>query len=167
VSAHGTTSEIVTSGGARDGEFPAQGSRAARLEAAFLFPVAHDTTLRFALGAGSAYPDIETARLPRADQVARGWRAQLDRGMRVELPDVSLQNSVDTARAQLLLAGSGVDAGSRRRRRARGLGNDSEARSAWARLGILARRKAGRRARAARRGTTFARARVRAMRRSS
>jgi hypothetical protein len=146
-STDGTTSQIVTTGGARDDDFPAQGSRAARLEAAFLFPVAHDTALRFALPLSPSYPDDATARLPRADDVARGWRAQLDRGMRVELPDPSLQNSVDTARAQLLLAGQAWMPDPDVVAALEDWGNDSEARSAWARLGILARRKAGRRAR--------------------
>ena len=43
--------------------------------------------------------------MPDAEQVVRGWRAHLDRGMRVDLPDPELQAAVDSARAQLLLAG--------------------------------------------------------------
>jgi hypothetical protein len=66
--------------------------------------------------------------------------------MRVELPDASLQNSVDTARAQLLLAGQAWMPDPDVVAALEDWGNDSEARSAWARLGILARRKAARRA---------------------
>ena len=47
----------------------------------------------------------EPGALPDAAAVARGWPAQLDRGMRVELPDEPLQRAVETARAATVLAG--------------------------------------------------------------
>ncbi|MEX1009484.1 MAG: hypothetical protein WD271_16825 [Acidimicrobiia bacterium] len=146
LSTDGTTSQVVTGGGARNDEFTPQRSRAARLEAALLFPVAHHTVLRFVLPLGPSYSDVVIARFPDADQVARGWRAQLERGMRVELPDPSLQTVVDTARAQLLLAGQAWMPDSEVVAALEDWGNDSEARSAWSRLGMLARRKAARRA---------------------
>ena len=145
LSTDGTTSQIVTAGGARNDEFMPRGSRAARLEVALLFPVAHSTLLRFALPLGPSYADVAIARLPGADQVARGWRAQLERGMRVELPDPMLQTVVDTARAQLLLAGQAWMPDPEVVAALGGWGNDSEARSAGSRLGMLARRKAARR----------------------
>ena len=65
---------------------------------------------------------VEPAALPDAAAVARGWRAQLDRGMRVELPDDALQRAVaDRARGDRARR-SGVAGRSRGRRRARGLG---------------------------------------------
>ena len=60
--------------------------------------------------------------LPDAAAVARGWTAQLDRGMRVELPDESLARAVQTARAATRAGGPGVEGRSDGRRGARGLG---------------------------------------------
>jgi hypothetical protein len=136
---------VVQSGAARTGEFTPQKSRAARLEAAFLFPVAHATVLRFALLQGASSPNVAIARLPDAEQVARGWRAQLERGMRVTLPDPSLQASVDSARAQLLLAAQAWMPDPEVVIALEDWGNDPEAAVAWSRLGVLARRKASRR----------------------
>jgi hypothetical protein len=102
-----STERVVASGGATDGPFVPRSDRGARLSAAFLYPVAHRTTLRAAvalaprddLGPGDA------ARLPAPGDAARGWRAQLERGMRTDLPDPELQGAIDSARADLLLAG--------------------------------------------------------------
>ncbi len=66
--------------------------------------------------------------------------------MRVELPDPSLQAVADSARAQLLLAGQAWMPDPEVVVALEDWGNDSEARSARSRLGILARRKAARRA---------------------
>ncbi len=139
-----TTAQIVTSGGARDDAFKPRRDQAARLEAAFLFPVAHQTRLRFLL---PLRPNVEvdTEAVPGAEQVARGWRAQLDRGMRVELPDAELQAAVDSARAQLLLAGQAWMAVPEVVVALEDWGFDDEARAAWVRLGMFSRRKAARR----------------------
>jgi hypothetical protein len=139
-----TTAQIVTNGGARDDAFTPRGDRGARLEAAFLFPVAHQTRLRFLL---PLRPNVEVdaEATPDAEQVARGWRAQLDRGMRVELPDTELQAAVDSARAQLLLVGQAWMAVPEVVVALEDWGFDDEARAAWVRLGILSRRKAARR----------------------
>jgi hypothetical protein len=63
------------------------------------FPLPHRQVLRVALGAA----DVDVKALPDWRAVARGWDALLDRGMRVELPEIE-QWSVDAARADLLLA---------------------------------------------------------------
>ena len=73
-----------------------------------LFPLAHTARLRATLlptggdeGAGAV------AETPEADQVARGWRAQLDRGLALRLPDDRVTAAVDLARAEVLLAAGG------------------------------------------------------------
>src|SRR5262249_7773310 len=50
VGADGSTERVVASGRASSGPFPARADRGARLVAAFLFPLAHRTTLRAAIG---------------------------------------------------------------------------------------------------------------------
>jgi hypothetical protein len=139
-----TTAQIVTGGDARDDVFEPRTDRGARLVAAFLFPVAHQTRLRFLV---PLRPNVEvdTETVPAAEQVVRGWRAQLDRGMRVVLPDAELQAAVDSARAQLLLAGQAWMAVPEVVVALEDWGFDGEARAAWVRLGMFARRKAARR----------------------
>ncbi|HEX5587530.1 MAG TPA: hypothetical protein VFZ17_09495, partial [Acidimicrobiia bacterium] len=73
------------------------------------------------------------------------WQAQLDRGMRVELPDAVAQDAVDTARAQLLLAGQAWHSDPVVVAALEDWGFDEEALHAWARLGFVARRRAKRR----------------------
>src|SRR5262249_3335533 len=71
-------------------------------------PLAHGTVMRAAIGLRPEGVDAarcDPAALPSAADVARGWRAQLERGMQVTLPDDALQHSVDAARAALLLQG--------------------------------------------------------------
>jgi hypothetical protein len=139
-----STVQVVTKGDARDDAFEPRRDRGARLEAAFLFPVAHRTRLRFLL---PLRPNVavDAAGVPDAEQVVRGWRAHLERGMRVELPDPALQAEVDSARAQLLLAGQAWLAVPEVVVALEDWGFDDEARAAWVRLGMFARRKAARR----------------------
>jgi hypothetical protein len=85
--------------------------------AAVLFPLAHTARLRTTLtvpAGGPVHQDAPAhgttpavAAAPEADQVARGWRSQLDRGMVVRLPDDRLGDAVASARAQILLAAAG------------------------------------------------------------
>ena len=131
----GSTEETVASGAASDGPFAHRQDRGARLVGAFLYPVAHRTTLRAVVSIGTqGIGAAEPGALPDAAAVARGWPVQLDRGMRVELPDEPLQRAVDTARAATVLAGQAwrvepevaavlEDWGSTRRRRWRGAGS--------------------------------------------
>ena len=73
MSADASTEDIVTSGGASDAPFAARHDRGARLVAAFLYPVAHRTSLRAAVALGTrGLGAVEVQALPAADAVARG-----------------------------------------------------------------------------------------------
>src|SRR4029079_6283032 len=76
-----STAEPFMAGEARDGAVvPFDGPG----ELALLFPVPHRTAVRAAFGVGA---DRVSARaLPAAEAVVRGWDAQLERGLRAELP---------------------------------------------------------------------------------
>ncbi|MGH9033503.1 MAG: hypothetical protein ACRDZV_15370, partial [Acidimicrobiia bacterium] len=110
---------------------------------ALVYPVAHRTRLRFAL----VLPRREDLALadpglvPGAEEVARAWEAQLGRGMRVDLPDPALQQAVDRARVDLLLAPvEAVTVAA-----LEDWGFDAEVRRAWPQLSFRARRRASRR----------------------
>jgi len=91
-------------------------------QAAFVFPLAHSATLRVAIPleperrtrrrglarrrAGRAH---DLAKIPAGDAVARGWRAQTDRGMRLVLPEGKLASAVDANRRFMLLFHEGDD----------------------------------------------------------
>jgi hypothetical protein len=149
--ATGTPDEVqraVVEGDASDDEFVPVSDPAGGACAALLFPVAHRSALRAAVTTSprGLAPGDGPGTVPTAAAVARGWRAQLDRAMRVELPDPQLQAAVDTARAAVLLAG--------RRRTADPAvavaldewGFDVEALLAWRRLPGPERRRLRRRA---------------------
>jgi hypothetical protein len=96
----------VRDGNAREGRLERARDWRGRLEVALLYPVAHRTRLRAAavntrLRRGA--PPVDLTALPDADAVARGWRAHLQRGARVELPDAVWQASFDSDRASALL----------------------------------------------------------------
>lgn len=138
----GSVETTVTGGAASDGPFRPRHDRGARLVGAFLFPVAHRTTLRAVVGLGTkGIGASEPAELPDAATVARGWRAQLDRGMRVELPDEHLQLAVDRARAATVLAGQAWRADPVVAAVLEDWGLDAEAAIAWGRLTGRARRR--------------------------
>jgi hypothetical protein len=143
----GTATEVaVCSGQARSGPFVAQRNRAGRLDAAFLHPVPHHTTLRVAvLGARDAIP-ADLRALPNADEVVRGWRAQVDRGLRVELPDTRLAEGARRACATALLEATGATPSAIDAAAVEDWGFDTEAAEAWARLSSRQRRQAARRA---------------------
>ena len=144
VTTDGTTAAVVAAGDAVAGPFIPRRDRAARLVGAFLYPVAHRTIARFVVPLGTAAPDVPPL-LPGAEPVARGWRAQLDRGMQVVLPEPALQAASDRERAQLLLAGQEWAVTPAVVAALEDWGFDDEARAAWTRLGVFARRKASRR----------------------
>ncbi len=139
------TEVTVCSGQAREGLFVPRRNRAGRLVAAFLYPVPHRTTLRIALlGARDAVPsDLRT--LPGADDVARGWRAQIGRGLRVELPDPRLMAVVRAACGAALLGATSRTPTEADAVAAEDWGFDAEATEAWARLTGRQRRRAARR----------------------
>ena len=142
----GSTEQTVTNGDATDGPFAHRQDRGARLVGAFLFPVAHRTTLRAVVSLGTeGIGATEPGALPDAAAVARGWQAQLDRGLRVELPDEPLQRAVETARVAAVLAGQAWRVDPEVAAALEDWGLDAEAAVAWGRLTGRARRKLRRR----------------------
>jgi hypothetical protein len=145
-SVDGSTEEVVSSGAASDGPFGHRQDRGARLVGAFLHPVAHRTTLRAIVSLGTrGIGVVEPGSLPDAAAVARGWRVQLDRGLRVELPDEPLQRAVETARAATVLQGQAWRVEPEVAAVLEDWGLDAEAALAWARLTGRARRRLARR----------------------
>jgi hypothetical protein len=134
----------VCGGAAREGPFPATRDRAGRIEAAFLVPVPHRVSVRAAIDPTSRQP-IDPRTLPSPDDVAKGWIAQLARGMRAELPDDRLAETVRAARAQLLLAASDGRPSGDVVAALEDWGFDAEASEAWRGLSGRERRRAGRR----------------------
>ena len=148
VESDGSTERVVTSGQASEGTFAPRADRAARLTAAFLYPVAHRTTFRAALGllpSGLGDAELDLGSLPDPDATARGWAAQLDRGMQVALPDPALQDAVEAARADILLAGQAWMPEPEVVAALEDWGFDAEVATAWPRLPGRARRRLGRR----------------------
>jgi hypothetical protein len=135
----------VCSGSARTGAFASRKDRAGRLAAAFLHPVAHRTTLRCAvmLADPEGPPDLPV--LPSATDAARGWVAQLGRGLRCVVPDEQLMAQLTLARAELLLAASRRSPDSATVAALEDWGFDADAAAAWPRLRLGERRRAGRR----------------------
>jgi hypothetical protein len=144
----GGTEGLVTSGQASSAPFPPRADRGARLVAAFLHPVAHRTTLRAAIALtrdGIVDPALDLATLPHADDAARGWTAQLERGMRIDVPERAVQDAVDAARADVLLAGQAWMPDLAVVAALEDWGFDAEAVGAWGRLPGRARRRLRRR----------------------
>jgi hypothetical protein len=136
----GTVFAAVRDGDAPLAPFPGVAGRR-NAEVALLYPVTHRTRARFALvqePRGPSASAVDVGLLPAADDAARGWHAQLERGMRVELPDARLEEQVDAARATALLEGRDVAA-------LEDWGFDVEAAAAWSRLSLRERRRAARR----------------------
>jgi hypothetical protein len=148
----GSLVSVVERGDARDGEMPVVRDRRATVDVALLYPLAHRTRLRAAVALGrhdtTGIGVLDLATVPSAEAVARGWRAQLGRGLRVTVPDPALQAAIDAARAQLLLAGQAWRADPVVYATLEDWGFDDEALVAWERLGVFDRRRA-RRSRAA------------------
>jgi hypothetical protein len=109
---------------------------AAPSQVALLAPLPHRTVLRTALTREA----VDVAALTDPGAVERGWRRQLDRGLRTDLPD-SWQTQIDQRRADLLLASPSA----RVVAALEDWGFDAEALDMWSRLGWRARRAARRR----------------------
>jgi len=131
----------VTTGQAATEDFPAVRDRGGRIEAAFLHPVAHRTTLRAALGP-SPVAGVDPRSLPDATTVASGWARSLDRALRVDLPDAGLVARIDAARAEMLLRGQTRTADPSVVIALEDWGFDVEAEAAWRFLPARARRRA-------------------------
>lgn len=121
---HDGDSSATVFAGEAGSQFPA-GLRceAGMAQAAFVYPLPHSATLRVALPmdpesrtrlGGRARRRVQRSSgfpksVPSAEQVANGWRAQTDRGLRLVLPDERLQAAVDANRRFLLLSHDGAD----------------------------------------------------------
>jgi hypothetical protein len=139
----GRSTEVeVLSGSAREGPFPRVRDRGGRVEAAFLYPVPHRATLRVALLGRSDAPPSDVRALPDAATVARGWRIQLDRGMRVDLPDASLAEAARAARAEALLGATNRVPDERAVAALEDWGFDAEVAASWPRLSRRQQRQA-------------------------
>ena len=117
----GDVAGVVESGAAGD-RFPT-GVRCevGLASAAFLFPVAHRTTIRVAmpLQPGPRVRrkaprrreelPVDFAALPTSAAVVRGWAAQTDRGMRLVLPPGRLADAVEANRRFMLLFHDGTE----------------------------------------------------------
>jgi len=133
----------VTTGLAETGPFPGTRDRSARLEVAFLHPVAHRTTFRAVLTRGTEVPRFDVRGLPDAAAVARGWSRVLERGMQVQLPDRPIEARIRAARAEILLRGQSRNPGALVAAALEDWGFDAEAETAWRHLGARERRRAG------------------------
>src|SRR5581483_8275237 len=117
----GDVVETVVGGGAGT-SFPKQlRCEAGLAQAAFLFPLAHTATLRVAIPLtpvrrtrrrglarrrAERMPELSPS-LPSAEAVARGWKVQADRGMRLDLPPGRLADAVEANRRFLLVLHDG------------------------------------------------------------
>ncbi len=143
----GTRWEAVVEGGAETGPVRPAVDRAGGAGVALLFPVAHRASVTATVPLEPTRRVERTSRsLPDPDAIARGWRSQLDVGLRVELPDPAWQELLDAARATLLLlAGPGRRLTPEAVAALEDWGHDREALAGWARLGWRERRRARRR----------------------
>lgn len=108
--AEGDCVASVTAGEAEEGPALAVDDPDGMATAAFVFPLAHRTTVRVALALphdGGIPPAVDVASLPDSADAARAWAAHLGRGMTVVLPDEQSQRAVDAARAHLALLDDG------------------------------------------------------------
>ncbi|HZQ86485.1 MAG TPA: hypothetical protein VFA83_16675, partial [Acidimicrobiales bacterium] len=117
----GDVVETVVGGGAGT-SFPKQlRCEAGLAQAAFLFPLAHTATLRVAIPLtpvrrtrrrglarrrAERVPELSPS-LPSAEAVARGWKVQADRGMRLDLPPGRLAEAVEANRRFMLVLHDG------------------------------------------------------------
>ncbi len=83
--------------------------------------------------------------LPAPDAVARGWQVQLDRGLRVEVPDPALQAAIDAAAPATVLAGQAWKVDPAVVAVLEDWGLDAEATVGWYRLTGRERRRMARR----------------------
>jgi hypothetical protein len=147
--ADGTVESVVAAGLATDAPFTPCADRGARLTVALLYPVAHRTVLRAAVATSPQGLPAEAAdigAIPDADATTRGWVAQLERALRITVPDPVLQDAVDAARADLLLSGQAWMPTAATVEALEGWGFDTEAAAAWPRLTGRDRRRLRRRA---------------------
>lgn len=102
-------------------------------------PIPHGATVRAVTGPA---PRVAP---PAADDVVRAWRAQLARGLEVQVPDARWQSAIERARAQVLLLGTELKPDGAVVAALEDWGFDDEAEAAWDRIGFGGRRAASRR----------------------
>jgi hypothetical protein len=137
----GTTDVEVCGGAARTGDFPPVRDRAGRVEAAFLLPVPHRTTMVTAVAPARA-GEVDVRALSAPDAAARGWAATVGRGMRIDVPDERMASTVRAALAQILLAVAAGRADGATVAALEDWGFDAEAAEGWRRLRGRDRRQA-------------------------
>lgn len=115
-----STVELTTSGDASI-TFPEGGVRSSggTTTVSFVFPVPHTATLRVVLPLTSDESQplvtldecrrISPAAQPPAERVVAGWKAQLARAPRFDLPERRIEEAIDGARAHLLVHAAGED----------------------------------------------------------
>jgi hypothetical protein len=150
VSQQGRTFDVVATGDAPAGPFPTTRSRAGTLAGAFLHPLAHRAKLRacvvIGLDAAAPLEASDPELLPTPSQAVLGWKAQLDRGMHVMVPDERLQTAIDAARAALLLSAANTSRPTPGKFIAlEDWGFDREGEVVWKQLGSRDRRRANQR----------------------
>ena len=120
---HDGDSAVTVMSGAAGESLPEARCEAGLAQAAFVFPLTHTSTLRVAIPLeaerrtrrrGLARRRAVRAHellspLPDSAAVARGWKAQTDRGMRLVLPGGKLASAVEANRRYLLLFHEGAD----------------------------------------------------------
>ena len=143
----GSTEEIVTSGAASDAPFAPRRDRGARLVAAFLYPVAHRTTLRAAVAIGTrGLGATEPGHAARRSRGGAGMARLSSTGACASsCPTTPLQRAVDTARAATVLAGQAWKVVPEVVAVLEDWGLDAEAATGWARLTGRDRRRLARR----------------------
>jgi hypothetical protein len=100
----GDVVDVVTSGAAGTALPDRLTCRARGATAAFLFPLAHTAVLRVGIPLSARAAAHAPHPLPTSAQVAKGWSAQADRGMRFDLPEGRLADAVEANRRYLLMA---------------------------------------------------------------
>jgi hypothetical protein len=113
----GDVATVVAGGGAAN-EFKTCRCPAGCAQGAFLFPLAHTATMRVVVTLGrppftwfgpsraTRAPEDASA-FPGSDAVVKGWKAQTDRGTRLELPPGRIASAVEANRRALLLLHEG------------------------------------------------------------
>lgn len=106
----GRSARAVTVTGEASATFPSGGVRtgAGRATVAFVFPLPHTATLRVVLPLRADVDVADLARLdpwslPPFERVVAGWKAQVARAPRFDLPERGLDAAVDAARCHLLV----------------------------------------------------------------
>ncbi|MEX1218400.1 MAG: hypothetical protein WEA11_07780 [Acidimicrobiales bacterium] len=116
----GSAEEVTVAGNAIS-VFPETGVRSVDgvATAAFVFPVPHTATVRMVLPLASENPQttndvatvarMDVGALPPSDRVVSGWKAQLARAPRFDLPERQIEEAIDGARSHLLMHVAGVE----------------------------------------------------------